>query len=202
MTFHIPPMQILLKTADKLNPRYEELRKAKDEKRWFASFRPATKNPQRFEQIEFVKTVAADVKVNKASYGSINQQFANKNYEADVAPHLRQVVAGAFLMDLIIITRSYGGNEEAVKDGSVLGKIILDLFGIDKLSEVPAGELKACLKALDGYLYKMDDLVNEDKKQPIQWHPKKTNIALRAEIAKEIEKINEELGVGTAKVPA
>lgn len=86
------------------------------------------------------------------------------------------------MLELITITSTYS-NEATVKTNSALGKIILDLFKIDKLSDIPPHEMQECLSNLNRFLE-----VTNTKLPQISWHETLSNSELMQQIGNEINK--------------
>lgn len=185
MSFHIPVMKLLSRAASSLNEAYQRERQEKDSHRFLSSLRSNTHNPKRLEDINFVEAVEMSVTSKKIDYDTLDPEFQYKDYDKFIAPFLKKVMAGALLLDLTAITKEYS-SEESVKSNSALGKIILDVFGIDKLSDAPEDERVACFKALKRYL----EVIISHTAEPIKWHANKTNDQLIADIEHEIRILN------------
>ena len=181
--FIIPKFQNLSKAAKKLETNYKTQREAFDKGRFFASFRPATNNLDRFNDTNFIKSLEHFVENLKtdSTLGNSDSFFKGKDYERVIAPYLKEVISGAFLLVLIKITHTYS-REESVKTNSALGQIILDLFKIDKLSDVPSDQLKNCLSNLNRFLDKMPE-------PPTTWHQTLSKVDLQKQIAAELQKL-------------
>ncbi|KTD07451.1 hypothetical protein [Legionella jamestowniensis] len=191
MPFRIPPMSELLKAANQLEITYAEIRKEKDSNRFLGSIRPATYNSDRINDMQFIKTLAQHISDNKANYSNVDASFKGQDYALVVAPFLKEALSGALLLDLLKITRSYKGDETSVKKNSALGNVILDLFKIDGLSEVPLDKQKKCLEALKTYIQIYDAHAKANNENPIQWHGQRANTELRKIIEREIKTIIE-----------
>ncbi|ASQ44879.1 hypothetical protein [Legionella clemsonensis] len=189
MPFRIPPMSDLLKAANQLTIAYTEKRKEKDLNRFLGSIRPATHNSDRINDIQFIQTLAQHISNNRATYSQVDVSFKDQDYALVVAPFLKEALSGAMLLDLMKITKSYGDDEASVKNNSALGNVILDLFKIDGLSEVPLDKQKRCLEALKTYIQVYDSQAKATKESPIQWHATRKNAELSKIIEREIKNI-------------
>ena len=156
---------------------YQSTREEMDSQRLFASLRSPTDNPVRIEDATFVKDLANHVRANKFEYGEVDEDFAGQDYSKSIAPFLKQVIAGAMLLQLIKVTNEYTF-ESSVKSYSAMGKVVLDLFEVEKLSDISDEDRTNCLQSLDRYLRHFPDAA---------FHSKKSNADIKAEIAKYAE---------------
>lgn len=152
---------------------YQETREEMDSQRFFASLRSPTVNPVRIEDATFVKDLANHVYDNKFEYKVVDEDFAGQNYATSIAPFLKQVITGAMLLQLIKVTNEYTF-ESSVKSYSAMGKVVLDLFGVEKLSDISNEDRTNYLQSLDRYLSHFPDA---------EFHSKKSNADIQAEIA-------------------
>ncbi|KTD22700.1 Uncharacterised protein [Legionella lansingensis] len=201
MPFQIPSMPALLEAATKLDQAYAKNRTINDKNRWFNSLRPATHNTDRLQDIQFIKNLSKYISENKFLYEKIDPAFKGKSYPWVIAPFLKEALSGAMLLDLSKITVSYG-DEKATKKNSALAKVILDVFTINGLSEVPINKRKTCLESLKQCIEAIDTFTKENGQEKIQWHPGKSNKIVLTEITHELEaltkKIESEEGHGQA----
>jgi hypothetical protein len=189
MAYAIPKMEDLVKIIAKLDSSYTSAREVLDKQRYFAAVRAKTVNPDRMVDIEFIQSVARNVAANKNAYHSFDNNFPEKTYTGKTAPFLKNAMVGAMLLSLIEITTVdyFWLGEEAVKKRSALGQCILNILSIDKLSDVPHDEIKACLEALESYL----ETVNRRSETRIKWHPQKENYELKSIIQENIKDYTE-----------
>lgn len=171
--FIIPSMKNLVAAAKKLPELYQTKRDTFDEQRFFAFWRAKTVNPMRIEDANFVKSLAEHVLRNKFTYATDDKDFRGKDYNREVVPFLKYAITGAMLLELMCVSNSYTF-ESSVQVWSALGAVVLEQFGISKLSEVPKEELEASLAALGKYLQVYSDQ---------SFHPSKSNAEILAEIS-------------------
>lgn len=190
MTFTIPNMKELTDSTSKLCATYQTERSDMDGQRFFASFRSSTINSERLNDANCIEKIAKSISRSKFKWESIDPTFANKNYAREIAPFLREVISGALLLELIKITTSYKRGEAYVKTGTALGKIILDLFNIDKLSDVPTEQMHKCLSNFKHFLEVTNEPKVDEQNKPIpltQWHASIENSALIKQVNEELE---------------
>ncbi len=178
--FKIPCMKQLLAASKLLVESYEVKRTEFDNQRMFASFRPATINEERVNDANFIKNLAEHIYQTKNSYSELDVDFKDSDYSKEIAPFLKSVITGAMLLELMSITQTYSF-EFSVKNRSALSNLILDIFKIDKLSDVPKDRLETCLNDLAKYLQVVSD---------IEFHPSKSREALLNEIGEQCEAHN------------
>lgn len=165
--FSIPKLPQLIDAGVNLVANYKVVRTELDQQRFFASYRASTSNPERLEDAQSIQQIAEYIKLHKFSYSQQDESLKYHDYHNDVAPFLKSVISGAFLLELITITQTY--TFSSVKDGSALGKIILDLFQIRQLSDVPPDTLRDCLINLQRFIETLNIATNQ------KWHPVKSN---------------------------
>lgn len=191
MTFHIPKMQDFFTSIANLKANYEERRKVKDLNRFFGSYRAPTINISRLNDIEFIQNVAKSIKENKNYYDRMDPVFSKTDYSKTTAPFLRRVLSGALIFNLIKITQTYS-SEKKVKDYSALAEVILNVFGIDKLSDLPTDFQKECLEDLKRYMVITNLHLKKESKELISWHPEKTIKQIKMKINEIISQLPKE----------
>lgn len=190
MTFTIPKMKELTDSTSKLCATYQTERSEMDGQRFFASLRFSTTNSERLNDATCIEKIAKSISTNKFKWKSIDSTFADKNYASEIAPFLREVISGALLLELIKLTASYKRGETYVQTNSALGKIILDLFNIKKLSDVPTEQMHKCLSNFKHFLEVTNEPKVDEQNKPIppaQWHASIENSALIKQVNEELE---------------
>lgn len=180
MTFTIPEFKELTASAQKIHTTYKSERSDMDAQRFFSSYRASTINQERLNATACIQKIATYISTNKFNWDTIDQTFKQKDYAKITAPFLKKAISGALVLELITITATYS-NEATVKTNSALGKIILDLFKIDKLSDIPPQEMQECLSNLNHFL----EVTNKQLPQ-ISWHETLRNSELMQQIDNEI----------------
>lgn len=182
MTFTIPGFKDVIDSAQKLSTAYKKERLNMDEQRFFGSYRSSTNNPERLNAASCIQRIATYISVNKFNWETIDPTFPQTDYAKTTAPFLKKAISGALILELITITATYS-NEATVKTNSALGKIILDLFKIDKLSDIPADEMQECLSNLHHFLEVTNKLLPNNK-----WHDVLSNDQLMQQVTTELDK--------------
>lgn len=190
-----------LSVIDKL---YNEKRLAFDKNRHFGGWRASTANPQRKQDCVFIQTIADWIQKNKfgfgETYGSYDEIFkgmkAGANYSNDIAPFLKQAMLGACLLTALKINRSYmlawvgRCQEVSVKQYSALASILLDGFGVEKLSDVSLIASRDYLAAFVRFIEMIDKQQKEiASTSPQQWHPEYTNDVLLQQVKTELGQV-------------
>ncbi|MCC5792841.1 MAG: hypothetical protein JJT82_09590 [Legionellaceae bacterium] len=182
---NMPSLKNLLRAAENCKENYDQLRQQFDTQRFFNPLRPRTYNPEREQDIGFIQKLSATIDGYKFSYGDIDTQFEGQNYHTHVAPFLKNVLAGSFFLVLTKISHSYT-YESKVKTNSALGHIILELFGVEKPSDIPDDTIQQCLAALSQFMTAMN---SRPEQSPIQWRENTENQELLDLIGSEIQKL-------------
>lgn len=182
MTFTIPGFKDLIASAQELSTAYKKERSTMDEQRFFGSVRPGTNNPERLNATSCIQRITTYISANKFNWETIDPTFQQKDYAASTAPFLKKAISGALILELITITATYS-NEATVKTNSALGKIILDLFKVDKLSDIPPDEMQECLSNLQHFLEVTNKQVPANK-----WHDVLSNDELIQQVNVELDK--------------
>ncbi|STX28830.1 Uncharacterised protein [Legionella beliardensis] len=190
MSFTIPGFKELLNTSKKLVSSYQVTRDQFDSQRIFASIRPKTHNPERLNDAACIEKLATYIMDNKFNYQNLDLRFNKADYAKVIAPFLKEALSGALLLELIKITNTYSKEEDA--KNSALAKIILDVFKINKLSDVPTEQLNKCLT---NFLYFIEvyEQAAANKNLNIPLHQTKSNEDLKQEISSELRKLTNNL---------
>lgn len=189
MKFKMPVINELKTRISKLDVDYVEAKNIKHTQSFFHS--PRT-NPQknRLEDIYFLQSITKDVVDIKFDYHKIDDSFADKDYASETAPFLKNAISGAAFLILTDINREFP-HENTVKGQHVLASRIMDIYGIDKLSDIPREKQLECFKALEQYL-----TVREHK----PWHADKSNLTLMKELETAIANISAHMNIFASRV--
>ena len=191
MSFTIPGFKELLSTSKRLVTSYQVMRDQFDSQRIFASIRPKTHNPERLNDAACIEKLATYIMNNKFNYQSIDLRFKKDDYAKVVAPFLKEALSGALLLELIKITNTYT-NEEDVKKNSALAKIILNVFSINKLSDIPSEQVSKCLTNFLRFMEVYEQIEkNKNSNQPL--HATKSIEDIKQEISNELSKLTNNL---------
>lgn len=182
MTFTIPNFKDLTDSTQRLSTAYKKERSNMDEQRFFGSYRSSTNNPERLNAASCIQRIATYISANKFEWDKLDPGFQHKDYAATTAPFLKKAISGALILELVTITATYS-NEATVKTNSALGKIILDLFNIDKLSDIPLEEMQECLSNLEHFLEVTNKQLPNNK-----WHDVLSNTQLIQQVNVEMDK--------------
>ncbi|MDP1603161.1 MAG: hypothetical protein Q8M03_07845 [Legionella sp.] len=167
----IPQIRTLNAKVRELEDDYQADRDKFDKNRFLGGWRSKTVNISRQEDINFIQYIAFNIKENKQKLHQFDGDF------------LKLVIAGALLLSLIDITKTYADEKKVIKR-SALGKNILDIFEVQKLSDIPPNEIKANLEALHTYVTSVP--VALENKPRSEWHSLKTQGMLLADIESKI----------------
>lgn len=177
MPFYIPSLTELIEKADMLMTTYKNERSIMDENRFLAHHRQKTHNPSRMADISFISSVAKHVEKNQNDCNNLLHLFPLPATSEQIIDFLRKTIAGAFLLHARKISKEYTF-EGSVKNRSALAKVILNLFTIEKFSDIPKTSLDDCLLHLKSYLQFMTTHTGVK----LRWHKEKTNTQLFQEL--------------------
>lgn len=180
MAFEIPNIEEVTQFVEKLKPLYCKERQLRDAKRFFGSVRSETHNQKRLEDIDFISILCRSINANKDFYSTLDSEFEQKPLDTVTKPFLRDAIAGSMFLSLFALQEEYSGNEKKMRHNSVLGKILLQEFGIENYAEIPKEDELRCLSATKRYLNTMKRVFIE----PIRWHIAKTNESILHDIDK------------------
>lgn len=176
----MPALDVLIETSQNLNAAYEEERLSMDKNRFLSSLRSLTKNPVRLSDITFVANLGGNISNNQENYNILRLAFKDNNpSNDDINNFLRRALTGAFILYLSQINDDYLF-EGSVKERSAMAKLTCNLLAIERFSDIPKDEQKACLQSLRNYL---NVITNHNHR--IKWHPAKTNRSLMQDIVEE-----------------
>lgn len=145
-------LENLLTASQNLRSDYQKKRQEMDEARTLGKYRPYTHNQQRLDYITFIENLTKFVIENRYNYRLT--LFSSRSYDQVLTPLLTKIILGAYLLELINITKTYSAETSVLTD-TALGAIILNFFKIEKLSDI-ANEIQAdCLTSLQSYLTKI-----------------------------------------------
>lgn len=191
MNFVLPSLDNLIQFCKKLTESYPEAREKLTATYSYVGqlFRGAF-NQERIDTTAFAKTIAISVSQRKEKYHELDKFFPDydsRNSLLTSMAFLKKVIAGALLMELAEITATYS-DEKEVKNRSALAKLILDFFGIDKLSDMPVEDRNECLESLKRYM----TTVTTKMPETIAWHPSKSIDEIYLDIDKALGVVVEE----------
>lgn len=175
----------LFSEARTLKENYQQEREKLDGNRLFSSFRSKTDNPARHGDIAFIKSVSLYIEKNKLEYKK-TKQISSEMYDKKTVPLLKDIMCGAWLLGLIGVTATYR-SPASVKDGSALGKIILNLFQVNSLEDLPSKYIAKCLGSLKKFIEAVDSY---NPSIPIRWHPSVNNEDMCTQITEYYEKFS------------
>lgn len=132
------------------------------------------------EAVEFVKQIANYANITRPNYASIDQKF--KKDSLAVAAFLKQVIAGALVLELINITATHT-YESDVKSTCPIGKQMLDLFKVETLSDIQLEDATTALRCLAQFMVN----INKTPNAPT-WHTTIDNKKLLQVITFHIQK--------------
>ncbi|KTC78018.1 hypothetical protein [Legionella brunensis] len=197
MPFNIPALNVLIETSQKLESAYKEERLSMDKNRFLASLRSYTDNHLRIDDISFITAFAGNIEKNQGNYEFLRGAFAKTKEPSNenIDEFVRKALAGAYLFHLSKINDGYM-SEKSVKGRSALAKLICNLFGVERFSEIPKKEQQACLQDFQCYIR----FVTNKSGLRIKWHESKTNRALFREIEEEmallgVQSVSQKVGV-------
>lgn len=175
------PLGELITTVNNLCKQYSEGRINSEDAGIFGRFfGPKHINPDRVSDIKFSqKIVKKMADVNKMLLAQWDSSVIDQaTYANETILFLKRALAGSLFIDLLEIRSSYTMSDYKNSD---LAKLILNIFDIRDVDEVPKSELCDNFRALDRYMTITQALNPEE---PIVWHPLKNLDVLLAAIKK------------------
>lgn len=176
MPYQLPSMDELCHFVHTLDTLYQQKRQEIANSNGFIWNFIRSEDSTRQADIHFIQLIVTNLTANESQYPKWDRFFADKRYEDRLPSFIKYVIAGTLFYVLIPISNSYS-DEHLVKNKSALATLILDIFGVEALSNIPVSELTNSLKFLLRYLDNAPKGLGLSP-EAIHWHKLKFNDVL------------------------